>query len=255
MARPTGFASWFVGFLKRRSNGERKMDNASGRFVNKKAWAAMCLSAFALASHANESDGSDFQILAHGEQTVHVDVEDMAEVTPLQLSKYTVKEAPSAIPDIPQPVLSSDEQAITPEKKATAAAVADGLTTAIAVSSGAIEMNPLISTSPVGIVAITGLKYGLVKYAETFPEEDKRMVMKSTTALWGGAAVNNLLVLIAAPPPLSIIAGLITGIATWRHMDSQYEKEDQIIAARNRTKQKMEEDAMAAVVQVDSSGE
>lgn len=116
---------------------------------------------------------------------------------------------------------------------ATTAAVADGVTTAMALSAGAVEMNPLVATSPVGLLALTGLKIGLVQFSETLPEEEKRTVMKTTSALWGGAAVNNLLVLLAAPPPISIVAGLVTGFALWNQMEEKYEKADQAIALQS----------------------
>ncbi len=123
-----------------------------------------------------------------------------------------------------------------PQDSAVAVAVADGVTTGLAVSAGAIETNPLVVTSPVGLLALTGLKIGMVKYADTLPQEEKRTVIKTTSAVWGGAAVNNLLVLMAAPPPFPIAAGLIMGVATWKHMEGQYRKEDEMIAAREAGK-------------------
>jgi hypothetical protein len=125
------------------------------------------------------------------------------------------------------------ESLATPESKAIAAAIADGVTTNLALSVGAVETNPLILTSPLGLVALTGMKIGLVKFAATLPESEKRFTLKSSSAIWGGAAVNNLIVLLA-PPPFPIIAGLIMGIATWMNMGSRYEKEDQLLAARNK---------------------
>jgi hypothetical protein len=122
-------------------------------------------------------------------------------------------------------------------KPAVAAALADGITTGMAVSSGALESNPLIAPTPVGLVALTGVKIGLVKYADTLPQEDKRLALKSTSAIWGGAAVNNVMVLLAAPPPFPIIAGLVMGIATWSHMQQQYDEEDRKLAARNMARQ------------------
>lgn len=118
------------------------------------------------------------------------------------------------------------------KNRAMVSAVADGVTTGIALSAGAIETNPLIATSPIGLVALTGAKLGLVKYADTMSQDDKRLTLKSASALWGGAAVNNVMVLLAAPPPFPIFAGLIMGIATWTHMGNEYEKEDLLAAAR-----------------------
>lgn len=112
------------------------------------------------------------------------------------------------------------------------AAVADGITTGIGLTAGAVEMNPLVSPSPLGVLAMTGLKIGLIKYAETLPEQDKRTALKTGSAIWSGAAINNLLVLAAAPTPLSILAGVMMGVATWMHMDSQYQEQDRLAALR-----------------------
>lgn len=134
-----------------------------------------------------------------------------------------------------QQASSSGEDEVQADGKthAMVAAVADGVTTGMALSAGAIESNPLIATSPAGLITLTGLKLGLVNYANTLPEQEKRFAMKSTSAVWGGAAVNNVMIFLAAPPPLAIFAGLITGIVTWTHLENQYEKEDIRLAAKN----------------------
>lgn len=116
---------------------------------------------------------------------------------------------------------------------AIAAAVADGVTTTLALSAGAIEMNPLVTPTPMGLLALTGGKILLVKYAERLPEQEKRLVLKSSSALWGGAAVNNLMVLVAAPPPFPVIAGIIMGFITWSRMQGDYETQDRLALERN----------------------
>lgn len=134
-----------------------------------------------------------------------------------------------------QQAANANEDEARPNGKthAMAAAVADGVSTGMALSAGAIESNPLIATSPVGLIAITGLKLGLVNYADTLPEQEKRFAMKSTSAVWGGAAVNNVLVFLAAPPPIAILAGLVTGLVTWTHLENKYDEEDVRLAAKN----------------------
>lgn len=155
-----------------------------------------------------------------------------------------------AIPAIPATVQSEDGK-----NRAMASAVADGVTTGLALSAGAIETNPLIATSPVGLVALTGAKLGLVKYADTMSQEDKRLTLKSTSAVWGGAAVNNVMVLLAAPPPFPLLAGLIMGIATWTHMGSEYEKEDLLAAARAKELAlKKNRESVTALVQAVDTG-
>lgn len=164
---------------------------------------------------------------------------DAINVAPAQLdgsgqevgSKQQVMEDPAPQLDLSGPPIAPS---ITPESSTIAAAIADGVTTNLALSAGAVEANPLIFTSPLGLVALTGMKIGLVKYATTLPEPEKRLTLKSSSALWGGAAANNLMVLFAAPPPFPIIAGVIMGIATWMNMGRRYEKEDQLLAARNK---------------------
>jgi hypothetical protein len=134
----------------------------------------------------------------------------------------------SSIPTRESPTLQ--DEIPNPDGNAAIAAVADGLTTSLAISAGAVEANPLLSASPVGILAVTAMKFGVTRYAQTLPEEEKRTVLKSTTSFWGGAAVNNLLVAVAAPTPLALVAGVVAGVLAWRHMEAQYARADEVIA-------------------------
>lgn len=132
-------------------------------------------------------------------------------------------------------VVGAREKAVAKvERKAVAnaraVAAADGISTALALSAGAIEMNPLISTSPLGLIALTGAKIGLVNFARTLPEHDRRLVLKTSTAIWGGAAVNNLLVLAAAPTPLAVVAGVVVGVLSWRHTSKAFKEADRALA-------------------------
>ncbi|RJG23686.1 hypothetical protein [Massilia cavernae] len=119
-----------------------------------------------------------------------------------------------------------------PELTAIAAAVADGVSTGLALSAGAVELNPAVSPTPLGLVTLTGAKIALVKYAQTLPEEEKRLVTKLISSLWSGAALNNIAVLLAAPPPVSLLLGLIMGLVTWHQASQAYEEADQALAAR-----------------------
>lgn len=118
------------------------------------------------------------------------------------------------------------------DKNAVHAAVADGVTTGLALSAGALEMNPLISTSPAGLVMLTGAKIGLVKLADRLPEDEKRVVIKTSSSLWTGAAVNNLMVLLSVPSPAAIAVGVVAGVLWWQHSTRVYERADREIAAR-----------------------
>lgn len=135
-----------------------------------------------------------------------------------------------ATTDLPPPEQRIDEL----DKAAMHSAVADGVSTGLALSAGAVEMNPMISTSPLGLVALTGAKIGLVKFADRLPKQQKRLVIKSASAVWGGAAVNNLMVLISATPIAAVGAGIIAGTLWWLHSSAVYEEADREIAAREQ---------------------
>lgn len=146
---------------------------------------------------------------------------------------------PSSSPPAPEDLAS--EQALPPEKRikrldknAMHSAMADGISTSLALSSGAIEMNPLISTAPVGLVALTVAKIGLVKLADRLPEPQKRLIIKTSGAVWGGAAVNNLMALASAAPPVAIGVGVLAGVLWWLHSTRVYEQADREIAAREQ---------------------
>jgi hypothetical protein len=119
---------------------------------------------------------------------------------------------------------------------AIVAAVADGVSTKLALAAGASESNGLVAGFPLGLVALTGAKILIVKYAETLPEADKRVVVKAALAAWGGAAFNNLLVVMAAPPPVAIVAGIVFAIISWRHTASQYDNQDRVAALQKEKK-------------------
>lgn len=96
------------------------------------------------------------------------------------------------------------------------AAVADGVSTHIALSGAAHESNPLVNPSIGGLVLLTAAKVGLVQYANTLPEKPRAIVLQTTSALWGGAAVNNLMLGVAGGAwPLAV--GVAAGYWFWVH--------------------------------------
>jgi hypothetical protein len=133
---------------------------------------------------------------------------------------FSVEQEPKETPQV-EAENPSSESFLTLENSAIAAALADGLTTNLALSAGAVETNSLISTTPMGLVVLTGMKIGFVKFYGTLSEAEKQTALKSSSALWGGAAVNNIAVYLAAPPPVPIIAGVLMGVVTWLNMGSQ----------------------------------
>lgn len=132
------------------------------------------------------------------------------------------------------------------DKNAMQSAVADGVSTGLALSAGGLEANPLAATSPLGIVALTGAKIGLVKFADTLPENEKRLVIKTTSAVWGGAAINNLMVMMSAAPAVAIGAGVVAGVMWWVHSTKVYDQADREIAAREEKLQQKTDQPMVA---------
>ncbi|BDT58839.1 hypothetical protein MasN3_23330 [Massilia varians] len=130
--------------------------------------------------------------------------------------------------------LAPEERLERLDQQAMQAAVADGLSTGLALSAGALEMNPLVPTSPAGLIVLTGAKIGLVKYADRLPEDEKRTLIKTSSSLWTGAAVNNLMVLLSAPSPAAIAAGIVAGVLWWQHSVRVHERVDREMAARRQ---------------------
>lgn len=98
------------------------------------------------------------------------------------------------------------------------AAWADGISTALALSNGAIERNPLIGSTPGSLLVVTGAKLGIVEFVERsgMPPEQRGRTLKALSALWGGASINNLFVLLSAQPAVAVLAGVSAGLWIWQ---------------------------------------
>jgi hypothetical protein len=105
------------------------------------------------------------------------------------------------------------------------AAWTDGISTALAVSNGAFERNPLISLSPASLLAVTGAKLGLVEWVERseLAPERRQDTLKAFSAMWGGASINNLFILLSVPSGVALLAGLAGGWWLWRVEDDASE--------------------------------
>ena len=77
---------------------------------------------------------------------------------------------------------------------------ADGVSTAIGLARGAVELNPL------GWATIP-LRIGMVEYAKTLPREQGQPIIDATAAIGWGAALSN----IVAPG-----VGLMVGLILWQ---------------------------------------
>lgn len=98
------------------------------------------------------------------------------------------------------------------------AAWADSISTALALSNGAIERNPLIGSTPGSLLAVTGAKLGIVELVERsgMPPEQRGRTLRALSALWGGASINNVFVLLSAQPAVAVLAGVGAGLWIWQ---------------------------------------
>lgn len=104
-------------------------------------------------------------------------------------------------------VLSGTARANTAEL-ALVTAGADTVTTAVALSSGLIELNPL---GPVGALIVKGLA---ITYVRAQPEEDQARHYNVMSSFWGGAAASNLC-WISGGGPFCFLIGAATGGWMW----------------------------------------
>jgi hypothetical protein len=137
--------------------------------------------------------------------------------------------------DPPMTLAPEGESASSPTSSTLSAAntartvaVADGLSTYVALSTGASELNPLANGSPGGVLVLTGLKFGLVRALEgsKMSDERKRGVLRTLSAMWGAASVNNLLIAAAVNPPAALTVGVISGVLWWRSASTVPERRD-----------------------------
>lgn len=104
-------------------------------------------------------------------------------------------------------VLSGPAHANTAEL-ALASAGADTVTTAVALSSGLVELNPL---GPVGALLVKGLAIG---YVRAQPEQDQARHYNVLSSFWSGAAASNLC-WISGGGPFCFLIGAVTGGWLW----------------------------------------
>jgi hypothetical protein len=96
------------------------------------------------------------------------------------------------------------------KNRALTSAATDIATTAIALSNGAIDYNPLIGSNRSMLLPMTLFKFYIIDVVakSDLPEQDKKDKLNLITSIWGSASINNLLVLLGATGPVCIIAGV-----------------------------------------------
>lgn len=101
-----------------------------------------------------------------------------------------------------------------PAEQAWTAAGADAATTAVGLSAGLVELNPL---GPVGAIALKAVVMG---YIQGQPEEARPQMYNFVSSLWGGAAANNLCWLVGAGP-VCMLVGALTGNLLWNSSEQE----------------------------------
>ena len=121
---------------------------------------------------------------------------------------------------------TASAQELTSKEAATAAAIADSVTTYMVVATGGVELNPLVGTSIGGLILLVGAKFGALELIENSDqtEKEKNDQKRTATAMWGGFSVSNLLFALSAATPLAIIAGLAGGTYLWSSTDPDDKK-------------------------------
>ena len=104
------------------------------------------------------------------------------------------------------PLLQSEELS-----SGTYAAVADGITTHLGLSVGAVEINPLLGPHP-SLLAILGITTLKIWYSESI--KDNENDQKIITGIWAGGAANNLAIIAGVGNP--IIIGIAVGVYFWK---------------------------------------
>jgi hypothetical protein len=85
-------------------------------------------------------------------------------------------------------------------------AVADTVSTAIALEYG----NNLREVNPMGFPMTIVGKVGIIYYAENYAESElRKSIEKYGSSFWSGAAVNNILIMVTSPQ-ISLLLGVIT---------------------------------------------
>lgn len=100
------------------------------------------------------------------------------------------------------------------------AGVADGVSTAMGLAAGAVELNPL------GPVLAVGMKFAMFQYAKTLPDTEQPAVYAAAASVWGGAAANNLCVTASivsggAFAPACVAVGIAWGLKTWKESERE----------------------------------
>lgn len=154
--------------------------------------------------------------------TMSAHASDDESTTATSPNTESAQQAPITPAVSPAPAPLSGISAIN---QARMAAVADSVSTHIAIASGGVEQNGLVNTSPAGLVALAAVKLGVLQIVDNLPEQERAMGLKTSAALWTGVSVNNILVAVSAGGAVPVVAALAAGYWMWGHTAERLEAE------------------------------
>jgi hypothetical protein len=99
------------------------------------------------------------------------------------------------------------------KNRAAIVSITDAVTTAVALSNGATDLNPIIGSNPGMVIPITAFKFFIIDKIATSDNTDqvKKFKLDFITSIWGGASINNFLILAGMTSPASLLLGAVGG--------------------------------------------
>jgi hypothetical protein len=112
------------------------------------------------------------------------------------------------------------------KNRALISSTTDLLTTAVAFTQGARDLNPIIGTNPAMLIPVGAFKFYLVDRVASSNDTDKgkKIKLNFITAVWGGASINNLLVLAGVASPATLIIGAVSGYMIYETVSEKIDK-------------------------------
>jgi hypothetical protein len=106
------------------------------------------------------------------------------------------------------------------KEQAQAAALGDGVSTAVGLAVGAAELNP------VGPILSFGMKAAVLHYVDTLPATEQPRAYAMAAASWSGATANNVCMTVSLLTggsfiPACIALGVAWGVQTWNATEAE----------------------------------
>ena len=112
------------------------------------------------------------------------------------------------------------------KNRALISSTTDILTTAVAFTQGARDLNPIIGSNPAMLIPVGAFKYYIIDSVASSNDTDegKKNKLNFITAVWGGASINNLLVLAGVASPATLIIGAASGLMIYDTISEKVDK-------------------------------